>query len=96
MAHDYTDPILLTAVCTFAYDLYESEEINGDKEMMEPYANEMKALAELVPYMGFEKYPKLLEMTRKYHNMSYQSNKPIKFTEAGSREEEQMTHIQND
>ena len=31
MGHPKTDPILLTAICTFAYDVFECEEIMDDE-----------------------------------------------------------------
>ena len=37
MSHPKTDPILLTAVCTFAYDVFECEEIMADEERMMPF-----------------------------------------------------------
>lgn len=55
-----TDPILLTAVCTFAKDLLETYEIRYDRERMEPFAKKMKDLMFVVPYLGFKKYAKLL------------------------------------
>ena len=34
MSHDRTDPILLTAICTFAYDVFECEEIMADEDRL--------------------------------------------------------------
>ena len=90
MSHDYTDPILLTAVCTFALDLFECDELRTNQDVMQPYYDEMQSMMHLIPYMGFEKYPQLLQMTRKYHNINQPSKR---VNEAGSREEEQITHL---
>jgi hypothetical protein len=37
MSHEKTDPIFLTAVCTFALDLFETPEVANDAEFMEPF-----------------------------------------------------------
>ena len=70
MGHDTTDPILLTAVCTFAFDVFENDLIREDEVLMGPFAAASKNMVELMPYLGGKKYPGLLERTRKYHAAS--------------------------
>ena len=67
MSHERTDPILLTAVCKFANDILEYPAIRDDVEEMRPYHERMQSLKYMIPYLGFEKYPDLLEMTQRYH-----------------------------
>jgi hypothetical protein len=52
-----TDPILLTACCTFAYDLLECANIRMFQDEMEPYSEKMNNLVYMVPYLGFNMYP---------------------------------------
>jgi hypothetical protein len=61
--HELTDPILLTAICTFALDLFECEDILNDEENMEPFYHDLKNMQELIPYLGFDKYWDLKEMS---------------------------------
>lgn len=63
-----TDPYLLTAVCTFAYDLMENPDVCNSEEVMRPFYENMADLKYLVPYIGFYQYEPLLEMTQKYHD----------------------------
>lgn len=65
---DATDPLVLTAICTFCIDLFESDEIKGTSEAMAPYAFELENMSELISYLGGEKYQNLLNMTRRYYN----------------------------
>jgi len=37
MGHEKTDPILLTAVCTFALDLFECPQLRYNAEFMGPF-----------------------------------------------------------
>ena len=69
MGHPKTDPILLTAICTFAYDVFECEEIMDDEERMSPYQQAIQNLNFMIPYLGFERYPDLLQMTKRYHSI---------------------------
>lgn len=55
-----TDPILLTAICTFGKDFLETTEICHSRKRMEPFAKKMKDLMFIIPYLGFKKYAKLL------------------------------------
>lgn len=48
-----TDPYLLTAICTFAYDLMENEDVCFSEEVMRPFYENMADLKYLVPYIGF-------------------------------------------
>ena len=59
-----TDPKLLTAVCQFAYDLFENENICSSREKMKPFCAEINSLVELIPYLGGYKYPLLLQKSR--------------------------------
>ena len=70
MGHESTDPILLTAVCTFAFDVFENKLIREDELLMVPFAKACKNMVGLMPYLGGEKYPALLERTREYHRAS--------------------------
>lgn len=63
-----TDPYLLTAVCTFAYDLMENETVCYNEDVMRPFYENMADLKYLVPYIGFYQYEPLLEMTKRYHD----------------------------
>jgi hypothetical protein len=69
MGHPKTDPILLTAICTFAYDVFECEEIMDDEVKMSPYQQAIQNLNFMIPYLGFERYPDLLQMTKRYHSI---------------------------
>ena len=60
MSHPKTDPILLTAVCKFALDLFECDELRYNKEFMKPYFRKMLNMKYMVPYLGGERYPDLL------------------------------------
>ena len=60
MSHYKTDPILLTAVCTFALDLFQCKELRYRKRFMEPFFNKMANMKYMVMYMGFDRYPDLL------------------------------------
>lgn len=46
------DPILLTAVCTFAYDLFETKELLENPKVVKPFYEAIKDLKELMPYLG--------------------------------------------
>jgi len=69
MGHPKTDPILLTAICTFAYDVFECDEIMVDEARMSPYQRAIQNLNFMIPYLGFARYPDLLQMTRRYHQI---------------------------
>lgn len=84
-----TDPILLTAICTFGKDLLETQEICFDRERMEPFAEKMKDLMFVVPYLGFKKYAKLLYLTRRYRDAEQTEQK---VTDSGAFKEEGETH----
>lgn len=82
----------MTAICTFALDLFETEEVASDAEYMEPFYIGTASMVELLPYLGNEKYPDLLAMTRKYHNAAGNSKK---VSDSGTSEAEQSTHLAN-
>lgn len=67
MSHEITDPLLLTAICTFALDLFECDELKYNEEFMMPFHAKISDMKHLIPYLGFEKYYPLLEMTKIYH-----------------------------
>ena len=67
MGHDFTDPILLTAVCKFAKDLFETEDIRCNEEAMKPFSDKIQSLNQVIPYLGGEKYFDLLEMCKVYN-----------------------------
>jgi len=50
----------------------------------------MKDYEYLLPYLGFDMYRSLLDMTRKYHSIFNPANK---INEDGHPEEENITHI---
>ena len=93
MGNEITDPILLTSVCKFTRDLLENNVIKNSSDKMEPYHIRMKNLKMMIPYLGFEKYPLLLEMTRRYHKAE---NPEPKMTNSGHEEEAMLTHIQQE
>ena len=68
MSHSKTDPILLTSVCTFALDLFECRELRYCKKRMQPYFDKMVNMKYMIPYMGLERYPDLLQMSQRYHD----------------------------
>ena len=41
-SHELTDPVLLTAICTFALDLFECKDIVTDEDEMAPFYDELK------------------------------------------------------
>jgi len=43
---------LLTAVCTFAYDLFETKELLENPKVVKPFYEAIKDLKELMPYLG--------------------------------------------
>ena len=67
MSHELTDPVLLTAICTFALDLFECYELKFNEEFMFPFHAKISDMKHLIPYLGFEKYKDLLEMTKIYN-----------------------------
>lgn len=67
MGHAETDPILLTAVCTFALDVFETDEVKDDAIFCDRFYQGTKSMVELMPYLGFYKYPGLMERCAKYH-----------------------------
>jgi hypothetical protein len=69
MGHTETDPILLTAVCTFALDVFEAPEVENDAKIMKPFYEGTKSMVELMPYLGGSKYPLLVEKCAKYHSI---------------------------
>ena len=91
---ELTDPLVLTAICTFTIDLFESPEIKNSTKEMEPYANELENMEHLVPYLGGDKYQALLQMTRRY----YDDERTVqKVTDSGAIGETQITHrIENE
>ena len=90
------DPIILTAVVTFAKDLYETEELKYDEDKMKEYAEPMQKMVNITPYLGLDKYIDLLQMTRVYHEDEKGTGeaKP-KFTEGGSMVSGASTHRMN-
>ena len=68
--HDSTDPILLTAICRMALDLFETEELINNENIMEPFQKAIGNMRQLVPYLGFDKYPELMLLTKKYNPSS--------------------------
>jgi len=60
MGHTKTDPILLRAICTFAYDVFECDEVMINEDKMAPYQRAIQNLKNMIPYLGFEMYPYLL------------------------------------
>lgn len=69
MTHEKTDPILLTAICRFALDLFETEEVRTNEKFMEPFYRGTASLRLMIPYLGFDRYPDLVMMTKKYHSI---------------------------
>ena len=75
MSHEITDPILLTAICTFALDLFECEELKNNEQFMLPFHAKISDMKHLIPYLGFEKYYPLLEMTKIYNGPTVAAQK---------------------
>jgi len=48
---------------------------------MRPFYEKMSNMKYMIPYLGFEMYPKLLQMTRRYHQASSQSKKVVQADE---------------
>jgi hypothetical protein len=67
MSHPMTDPILLTAICSFALDLFECEELRYDQKMMEPFHKNLSDMKYLIPYLGFGNYLSMMERSKRYH-----------------------------
>jgi hypothetical protein len=67
MSHPITDPILLTAICTFALDLFECDELRFDQQMMEPFHKNLSDMKYLIPYLGFGNYLSMMESSKRYH-----------------------------
>ncbi len=53
---DKVDPILLEAVCTFALDLFESDNIINDEEYSRPFFEALDNFKTLLPFLGGDKY----------------------------------------
>ena len=67
IGNEETDPILLTAVLTFALDLFECPEVKNDEEYMWTFAKGIKNLIYVTPLLGLDKFDRLVEMTSEYH-----------------------------
>ena len=67
-SHPRTDPILLTAICTFCCDVFENEALTDDEEFMFSFFEQLNYMQELLPYVGMEKYPDLTRMVKKYNS----------------------------
>jgi len=50
------DPILLEAVCTFALDLFETDNIMNDEEYSRPFFESLDNFKTLLPFLGGDKY----------------------------------------
>lgn len=53
---DKVDPILLEAVCTFALDLFECDNIKTDEVYSRPFFEALDNFKTLLPFLGGEKY----------------------------------------
>ena len=40
MSHERTDPVLLTAICRFTLDVFETDEVRLSESFMEPFYND--------------------------------------------------------
>lgn len=60
MSHPKTDPVLLTAICSFTLSLLSCEEIKTDKEFMLPFYERLSNLRFMLPYMGDEMLGELM------------------------------------
>ena len=67
MSHPQTDPILLTAICTFGLDLFECDEPRQSQADMEPFHKNLSDMKYLIPYLGFDNYLIVLEASQRYH-----------------------------
>lgn len=56
MSLKQTDPIILTAVCTFALDVFESRQVKENEEVMEPFYVAIGNMLEVLPILGGNKY----------------------------------------
>lgn len=68
MSHPKTDPVLLTAICSFTLNLLQCEEIKKYKEVMLPFYEKLSNLRFMLPYMGDEMLGELLQMTKVYYD----------------------------
>jgi hypothetical protein len=67
MSHQRTDPILLTAICKFALNLFKCQELKTDSDYMAPILDKISNMSYLIPYLGGGMYNELLLMTNRYH-----------------------------
>jgi hypothetical protein len=40
--------------------VFETDEVRRDEAFMEPFYNDTSSLRQIIPYLGFDKYPDLL------------------------------------
>jgi hypothetical protein len=64
MNQEKTDPLLLTAVCQFSLDLFETTAVSEDGESI--FYTKIGNLLEVLPVLGGSKYMSMLESTLIY------------------------------
>lgn len=71
------NPILLSAICQFFFDIFTAEEIKNNVEMNKYLNNLLKNLLPLFPYMGGKKYAALCEMGEMYQCNTFIRKEPV-------------------
>jgi hypothetical protein len=67
----YTDPVLLTSVCEFAYDILNNEMVQKDGQLVDDLAQKMQNLVHLLPYLHGRKYREICEVAENYEKGAY-------------------------
>lgn len=71
------NPVLLTAICNFIFDLLNNESINQNEEQTKYISEEIQKLNPLLPYMGGKKYASLCEMGEMYQANTFHGKEPV-------------------
>lgn len=71
------NPVLLTSICNFMYDLLNNESIQKSEEQTKYISYEMQKLNPLLPYMGGKKYTSLCEMGEMYQANTFYGKEPV-------------------
>lgn len=71
------NPVLLTAICNFFFDLLNNASISSSEELTKHIAFEMQKLNPLLPYMGGKKYNALCEIGEMYQTNTFYGKEPV-------------------
>ena len=71
------NPVLLTSICNFIYDLLNNASICKSEALTKYIAFEMQKLTPLLPYMGGKKYGVLCEMGEMYQTNTFYGKQPV-------------------